>query len=76
MKCVCGEKLKKVKDHRIFNGEYAVLCGFYRCPVCGEELFDEKQTLFVTKEIDRLDEKLKQRAAFEVRAPSFVVHPV
>jgi len=76
MKCTCGEKLEGVREHKIFKGEYAVLCEFYRCPVCGEELFDENQTSLVTKEIDKLDEKLKHRVAFEVRAPSFVVHPV
>ncbi len=76
MRCTCSGRLNLVKEHKIFKGRYAILSEFYRCSVCGEELFNDKQTEYVAKEIDRLDEKLKYKSAFSVKAPSFLVYPV
>lgn len=58
---ICKVKLKLVKKKRVFNlnnpGQIPIECNLYECPKCGEEFLDERQSLFVSRELDKTIKK-------------------
>jgi YgiT-type zinc finger domain-containing protein len=64
---VCKVKLKLVKKKRVFNfdnpGQIPIESDMYECPKCGEEFLDEKQSLSVSRKLDRaIEDERKVKA--------------
>jgi len=71
---ICKVKLKLVKKKRVFNfnnpGQIPLQCNLYECPKCGEEFLDERQSLFVSKQLDKA---IKKKKKVKVPAGSILV---
>lgn len=61
---ICKIKLKLAKKKRVFNfdnpGQIPVVCSIYKCPKCGEEFLDERQSLSVARKLDKAIEREKK----------------
>jgi len=53
----CKVKLKLVEKKKVFNfnnpGQIPIKYSLYECTKCREEFLDEKQSLFVSKQLDK-----------------------
>ena len=60
----CKVKLVLVKRKRVFNfenpGQIRIECSLYKCPKCGDEYLDEKQSLLVAESLDKALKKDKK----------------
>jgi uncharacterized protein with PIN domain len=70
----CKINLELVKKKKVFDlnnhGKIAIECESYDCSRCGQEFFDEEQSLFVAKELDKA---LKEERKIEIKSGSILV---